>query len=79
MNLFQQTSNFTNYQANQVLNGITQKALANRLKVNRSSVIRNIRKGGEHFARWSAKYDPNGCSWERVIIDEQPIYQIKAD
>ncbi len=79
MNLLKQTSGFTSYEANELINGITQKALANRLRVNRSSVIRNIRKGGDHFARWSSRYDPNGWSWERVIVDEQPIYQIKTD
>jgi len=51
-------------QANFFDDRLTQKQLAERLKVNEDTIRRNQKKGTEHFKKWSQDKDPDRCPWE---------------
>jgi DNA processing protein len=45
-------------------NGLTQRQLAERLKVNQETIRKNRKKGTEHFKKWSRDKDPDCHPWE---------------
>lgn len=58
-----------------LIQGLTRKALSERLKVQPSTVSKNQKRGREKFMEWSRQRDPDNIAWE-YLVDSQMFYPL---